>query len=82
VSPRGGDTKAIILPGVCCALCGGPEGPGLNVPVFTPDGRPAFPRLCQDCLGIVLKVTLSLLGHAGGKVAAVAVSVPFDKPAT
>jgi hypothetical protein len=72
---RGGDTRPLVTPGVGCALCGAAECEGINVPVFTPEGQPRFPRLCQDCIGAVLAVSLQLLGHAGRQVAAIAVSV-------
>lgn len=65
----------MMIPGLSCALCGDNGSPGLHVPVVTPDGQPTMPRICQPCVAVVLGVTLQLLGHASGQVAAVAVDV-------
>jgi hypothetical protein len=68
-------TKALVIPGIACSLCGDRGSPGLHVPVMTPEGQARLPRICQPCLSAVLGVTLQLLGHAGEQAAEIAVSV-------
>jgi hypothetical protein len=68
-------TEVMMIPGISCALCGDDGSPGLHVPVMTPGGQPRMPRICQPCVAVFSGVLLQLLGHAGGQMAAVAVSV-------
>ena len=70
---RGGDTEAIVIPAVDCALCGDHETPGINVPVMGGDGRARMPRVCENCLAPLLGVVLQLAGHAPLRMARVVV---------
>ncbi len=64
-----------MVPGFACALCTDTGSPGLHVPVMTPEGKAAMPRVCQPCLSVIAGVVLQLLGHAGAQVAAIVVNV-------
>jgi hypothetical protein len=71
----GRKTEVLLVPGFACALCTDTGSPGMHVPVMTPEGRTAMPRICQPCLSVILGVAFQLLGHAGAQAAAIAVSV-------
>lgn len=66
---------AMVFPGLACALCGDKYAPALHVPVISPEGQARLPRVCENCLSVVLKISFQLLGHAGRQVAEVVVSM-------
>ena len=68
-------TEVLLIPGFACALCGSQDGPAMHLAVLTPEGRACLPRICQPCVSVFAGVLLQLLGHAGARVGAIAVSL-------
>jgi hypothetical protein len=68
-------TQALVLPGISCALCTDRYEPAVHFPVLTPEGQARMPRVCRNCLSMILKVSFQMLGAAGQQAAEVVVSM-------